>query len=130
MKYLNHAEYKEISSNPIPSEQFDKLIGPAERVVNNAVRRFYYFNDFEKDADWRKEAYREAIAHQVDYYAEMGATTFEGLNNMPQSVQLGRTMISQTSRFNAGGQNEKRSLLSVESEMALVGTGLLSRGVS
>lgn len=130
MSYLSFDEYKELSVDPVDEDEFNKLAKAAERIINITVRRFYEFNDFNRDAEWRQTAYKEAIAHQLDYFKEMGTTTFEGLNNLPQSVQLGRTMISQTSRFNAGGSNEKRSLLSVEAEMTLVGTGLLSRGVS
>lgn len=129
MTYLNYEEYRGLSIEPVEQEEFSKLIKQANMVFNVATRRFYLGKDFKSDHVWRQEAVKQALAYQVDYYSELGAHTFEGINNTPGSVSLGRTSISKTVG-NRQAVSEDKSLLSVEAQSILSGTGLLYRGVS
>lgn len=129
MAYLDYMEYLGIAINPIEEEKFKKLNKRATSIINVATRHFYQWNDFESDHEWRKQAVKEATAYQVEFFDEAGATTHEALNNNPQSVSLGRTTINKGSR-QGSVTSEDKSLLSIEAENALLGTGLLFRGVA
>lgn len=125
---LTFEEYKDISSNPMTTTDFEKYIKSAVSTINMVTRYFYDFNNFEDDVPFRKKQVKLAIACQVDYFSEMGATTHEALNNKPQSISLGRTTITQSTSRNADN-NRTVSTLSHEALQALHGTGLLNRGV-
>lgn len=127
MAMLTYEKYSELSAVGMQPADFDRYIGSAENVISVVTRRFYEFNDFASDAEWRRNAYLRAIVEQVDYFGEMGATSMEAIKAQPQSVTIGRTSISKGSKGSAGVQ-EDRSLLSFGSELALQGTGLLYRG--
>lgn len=128
MAYLNYLEYQEISIEPIEKDAFDKLNKHATLVIDIAIRHFYKGKDFEADYDWRRDAVKTAVAYQIDYYFEVGAHSYEGLNSSPGSVTLGRTSISKNVG-NRISQDDNKSLLSVEAQSILSGTGLLYRGV-
>lgn len=125
---LSFVEYQNLGGLA-NQEEFEKLVKKAESVLNAHIRHYYRNHDFETDAEWRKSAVKASIAFQVDYFHETQSTSYESLNNTPQTITLGRTTISQTSRFNAAGANEKKPMLCFDSVMALQGTGLLYRGV-
>ena len=130
MSYLTLEEYLEYGLNTdITIDEFDKYERYASLILDAETRNFYRFNDFESDRPWRKDQFKRAIIAQIDYYIEAGAMTSEGFNSEAQSVQVGRTMLSQVSNFRAGATNEKKSIVSHESLMHLAGTGLLNRGV-
>lgn len=123
------AEYGEICATEIRMEKFIELLKVAKRHINIYTRRYYDYHSFDDDSEWRKKAVKEALALQIEYLHQSRATTFEGLNSAPQSVTLGRTSVSHASRFNASGSNEKKSLVCLDAQLALSGTGLLGRGL-
>lgn len=123
-EYKSNGNYSDITP-----EEFEKLLNKAKNLLDVITNSFYRFNDFDTDNEWRKERVKQALISQVDYFKETGKTTTEGLNGTPQSVSLGRTTISQSSRYNATGSNESKSVISEEMEIYLQGTGLLYRGV-
>lgn len=129
MTYLTFEEYTNLSGIVTSEDEFNKLLKKVVPIFEVYTRHFYRSNDFESDFAWRKEAVKASIAFQVDYFNELGVTSYEGINGAPQMVVMGRTTVSQTSRFNATGNSEKKPLLCFESVMALQRTGLLYRGV-
>jgi len=129
MAYLTFEEYKDRSMDPVTEEEFNKLLIQAQNVIDVATRRFYLFNNFEADHDWRKDAVKTATTYQIDYFNEVGGTTHESLNQRPQSWSAGRTNVTNSSGRIRTGAEEKKSLLAVETQSALLGTGLLYRGV-
>lgn len=125
---LTYGEYTQLSIDPVDESEFDKLLKRAIITLNVVTRHFYNFIDFEEDYDFRKTQVKAALAFQVDYFNEVGATTFEGMNRTPQSVSLGRTTITQSSS-RVADNNRVISIIPQEAINALQGTGLLSRGV-
>lgn len=123
-EYEKRGNYSDIAQ-----EDFDKLLNKAKNLLDVITNSFYRFNDFDTDNEWRKERVKQALVSQIDYFKETGKTTAEGLNSTPQSVSLGRTTISQSSRYNASGSNESKPIISDEMEIYLQGTGLLYRGI-
>ena len=127
--YLTYGEYKEFGFEDIEEDQFNKLIRKASDMVDSITRHFYKFNNIEDDVEFRREQFKKAVGAQVEYFNEVGSTTYEGINSAPQTFQAGRTAVSNTSRFNASGSNETKSLLSEDALLYLRDTGLLHRGL-
>lgn len=125
---LTYEEYESISVNPVDVTKFDALSTRAIQIIDIYTRYYYSFVAFETDHDWRKAQVKAAIAFQVDYFSEMGKTSYEGINSAPTSVSLGRTSITQ-SLSRASESSVNKSMLAYEAQLALSGTGLLSRGV-
>lgn len=125
---LTYEEYTQLSTNPVGGPEFDKLLKRAITVINVITRYFYESNNFEDDNDFRKKRVKEALTFQIDHFAEVGETTFEGMNRTPQSVSLGRTTITQTSS-RVADNTRVISITPQEAISALQGTGLLNRGV-
>lgn len=125
---LTYEEYESISVNPVDVTKFDALSTRAIQIIDIYTRYYYSFVAFETDHDWRKAQVKAAIAFQVDYFSEMGKTSYEGINSAPTSVSLGRTSITQSSR-RVSESSVNKSMLAYEAQLALSGTGLLTRGV-
>lgn len=130
MDYLTYEEFKELSNADIDETAFNSLIKKASAILNNVTSYFYVKNDITKDNTWRVNQFKQALCAQIEYFHEVGATTFEGINQAPQSFSAGRTSVTNTSRFNAGGENESKSLVAEDVFIFLEGTGLLFSGVA
>lgn len=128
MPYLTYEEYKNLGFSEIKETEFDKLIKKAGDAVDSITRYFYKFNDIDDDVSFRREQFKKAVACQVEYFHDMGATTSQGMKE-PGTVTIGRTTVSKGSR-NASGQDEQRqSVVSEDVYMYLRGTGLLYKGI-
>jgi len=110
-------------------ETYYKLQAKASDILKRVTMNFYVRNDFESDHPQRKEAYIKALAAQIEYFYETGSTTSEGLNSAPQTQQIGRTTLSQASKFSPSGGGEKKSVICEDVYLYLSGTGLLGRGI-
>ena len=130
MPYLTFTEFKERSKSDIDELTFDSLITKASAILNNITSYFYVKNDIEQDNEWRVNQFKQALCAQIEYFHEVGSTTFESINKSPQSFQAGRTSVSNASRFNPGGQNESKPLVAEDVYIYLEGSGLLYAGVS
>lgn len=130
MPYLTYDEFKDLSQVDLEEPKFNALIKKSSAILNNITGYFYVKNDIEKDNEWRVKQFKQALCAQIEYFHEVGATTFEGINNAPQTFSAGRTSVSNTSRFNAGGENESKSLVAEDVYVYLSGTGLLYAGVA
>lgn len=128
MPYLTYEEYNKLGFTEVEETEFNKLIEKAGDAVDSVTRHFYKFNDIEDDVPFRREQFKKAVACQIEYFHDMGATSSHGLNE-PSTVQIGRTSMSKGSR-NSSGQNEQQNkLVSDDVYMYLSGTGLLYRGI-
>jgi hypothetical protein len=130
MPYLTYQEFKDLSQSDIEETAFNSLIKKAGAILNNVTSFFYVKNDITKDNKWRVNQFKQALCAQIEYFNEVGSTTFEGINNAPQSFSAGRTSVSNTSRFNSSGANESKSLVAEDVYILLEGTGLLFAGVA
>lgn len=128
MPYLTYEEYIDLGFEEMEQSEFEKLLKRASGVLDSITRYFYRHNDLETDIDFRKEQFKKALAAQVEYFHDMGATSSHGINE-PGHVQIGRTSVSKGGR-NSGGQDEqKNNLVSDDVYIYLSGTGLLYRGI-
>lgn len=130
MPYLTFDEFEELSQSDIDERTFNKLIKKASDVLNNVTSYFYAKHDIKKDNSWRVNQFKKALCAQIEYFHELGATTFEGMNSAPQSFSAGRTSVSNASRYRSSGENESKSLVAEDVYIFLEGTGLLFSGVS
>ncbi len=129
MDYLTYEEFKKLNDADVDEATFNMLLPKASAILDNITNHFYARRDMEQDNTWRVKKFKEALSAQVEYFNELGATTFEGINKAPQSFSAGRTSVTNTSRFNAGGENESKSLVAEDVYIYLEGTGLLYAGI-
>ena len=130
MSYLTYSEYTGFGFSEIDEVAFDNLVKKAGDVIDSVTRHFYKFNDIDKDVPFRREQFKKAVGAQIEYFHQLGATTYESINATPQTFSAGRTSVSNASRFNPGGKNESKSLAAEDALMYLSETGLLYRGIS
>ncbi|MFV0982496.1 hypothetical protein KNO57_04905 [Latilactobacillus sakei] len=114
--------------------KFEELLPFAEIQLNIKVRRYYEFHDLESDLEFRKKAYKRAIAFQILYMDKQGVSTADDVANKPTAVSqsIGSTSVSKSFGSNSssgGSNNAETSAVSLEALNQLSGTGLLSRGI-
>lgn len=124
MPYLTYEEYKEFGFSEIDETEFNQLLPRASDVLDSVTRYFYKQNELDKDIEFRKVQFKKALAIQIEYFHDIGATTSHGINN-PLSVQIGRTQVSQ----GVANQQKSNNVVSEDVYMYLQGTGLLYRGI-
>ena len=125
MAYLTYEEYLGMGFTEIEEGEFDRLLKRASDVIDSITRSFYRFNDMEKDVSWRREQFKKAVAAQIEYFHEMGATNTHGLNE-PTSVTIGRTTVNTRNNAQKDTQN---GLICPDVFLYLKDTGLLYAGV-
>ena len=125
MAYLTYEEYLGMGFTEMEEGEFDRLLKRASDVIDGITRSFYRFNDMEKDVVWRREQFKKAVAAQIEYFHEMGATNTHGLNE-PTSVTIGRTTINTRNNAQKDTQN---GLICPDVFLYLKDTGLLYAGV-
>lgn len=128
MPYLTYDEFKDLSQVDLEEPKFNALIKKSSAILNNITGYFYVKNDIEKDNEWRVKQFKQALCAQIEYFHEVGATTFEGINNAPQSFSAGRTSVVNASR--SSETSTEKSVVSEDVYIYLEGTGLLFSGVS
>lgn len=128
--YLTKAEYDDMPFTGVADEKkFKEFLQTASDRMDIETNYFYQFNDFESDMNFRKTQFKKAVACQIGYMIDLGATTTEGMNKTPQSFSIGRTTINNPSRYNPSGENESKSLISDDALDYLRSTGLMYKGV-
>lgn len=128
MPYLTYEEYQNIGFSDVTVDDFPKIEQKASDVLDSVTRDFYQLNDLESDYPLRRDKFKKAVAAQIDYFYDMGATNSHGLQEMAM-VQIGRT-TSSTGVKGGTAKAEKNSVLSDDVVMYLRNTGLLYRGVN
>ena len=124
MPYIDYQYYTdEYKGASIDESAFSSLVVRASDAIDSITRSFYQFHDLENDLAFRKNKFKKAVASQVEYFHEVGATTTYGMNE-PTSVTIGRTSQS-------GGSTsiQTNTLLSPDVIGYLNDTGLLYRGL-
>lgn len=126
MAYLTYQEYVDLGFTEVDKEDFDRLLRRASGVVDGVTNHFYQFNSLEEDrSSFRRTQFKKAVAAQIEYFQELGATNSHGLNE-PTTVTIGRTTITSA----RGAQNApQRSLVSNDVYFLLEKTGLLYAGI-
>lgn len=127
MPYLTYDEYKTLGFVEVDKNEFEKLIKKASAILNNVTNHFYVNNDIDNDNEWRANQFKHALASQIQYFKETGASSHYGLNKKPQSFSAGRTSVSMSSRQSA--TSNETPVVANEVYTYLEGTGLLYRGV-
>lgn len=130
---LTYQEFTELGFT-LEEAKFNELLPFAEIQLNIKVRRYYEFHDLESDLEFRKKAYKCAIAFQILYMDKQGVSTADDVANKPASVSqsIGGTSVSKSFGSNSssgGSNNAETSAISLEALNQLSGTGLLSRGI-
>lgn len=131
MHYIEFEEFKDLTGKTDDFKAaFEKHLSKATAVLDSITNYFYQFNKIEEDPiGFRVKQFKLALCSQIIYFDEVGADTYESINNTPQSFSAGRTSISNSSRYNPSGKNESKSLVAEDIYIYLEGTGLLYRGV-
>lgn len=125
MAYLTYSEYIDLGYAEVPQDEFDRLLIRASDCVDGITGHFYRFNNIEDDVPFRRNQFKKAVAAQIEYFHEMGATNTHGLNE-PTSVTIGRTTINTRNNAQKDAQN---GLICPEVFLYLNDTGLLYAGV-
>lgn len=126
MPYLTYEEYNQLGFADMEEAEFNKLLPKASDVLDSVTRFFYRENDLESDVPIRKEQFKKAVAAQVEYFHETGATTSYGMNE-PSTVTIGRTTLSVGSKSSQIAPSN--DLISKDVYLYLKETGLLYRGI-
>lgn len=127
MPYLTYAEYNDFGFSEMEESEFTRLEKRASDVLDGVTRYFYKLKDLEKDAPFRREQFKKAVAVQIEYFNDMGATSTHGMNE-PSTVTIGRTSMSQGSRDSQQTAPQK-SIISDDVYFYLKDTGLLYSGI-
>ena len=115
MTYLTKDEFVELGFDEVVD--FDKLAKRAEVAINLYTQGVYQRHiDFDKEADYRKQAVKLAMAFQIAYLDVSGITTADDKQDMT-SVSIGRTSISY--RKSQNGSAGQRFNLSLDAENVL-----------
>lgn len=131
MEALSYEEY-EAYSGKVDEAKFNALIKKAQIAIEAITNGFYFDTDkLETELasvqyNMRALYYKHAIAYQIDYYDEMGATTVAALNKKPVSQSIGSTSINYGEKGTDSSGNVAR--VSAESLDVLGVVGLLYRG--
>lgn len=109
MTYLTEDEFVKLGFDEVAD--FDKLAKRAEVAINLYTQGLYQRHiDFDKEADYRKQAVKLAMAFQIAYLDVSGVMTADDKQTMA-SVSIGRTSISYgNSQSGAAGQRFNLSL--------------------
>ena len=126
MPYLTYKEYNQLGFADMEETEFNKLLPKASDVLDSVTRFFYRKNDLESDVPIRKEQFKKAVAAQVEYFHETGATTSYGMNE-PSTVTIGRTTLSVGSKSSQIAPSN--DLISKDVYLYLKETGLLYRRI-
>lgn len=130
MPYLTYDDFKDLTEIEIDDTTFHKLLPKASAILDNITSYFYQRVNMDDDNPWRVHKFKQALCAQIEYFHDLGATTFEGINKAPQTFSAGRTSVSNASRYNPSGANESKPLVAEDVFIYLEGTGLLYAGVA
>ena len=119
MTYLTEDEFVKLGFDEVVD--FEKLAKRAEVAINLYTQGIYQRHiDFDKEADYRKQAVKLAMAFQIAYLDVSGILTADDKQAMT-SVSIGRTSISY--RKSQNGSAGQRFNLSLDAENILKQAG-------
>lgn len=118
MSYLTQEEFVKMGFDEL--SDFDKLAQKAAIAINLYTQDIYNrYIDFEKEADYRRQAVKLAMAFQIAYLDVSGIMTADDKQTL-SSVSIGRTAISYGNSSKSAGQAFN---LSLDAENALKQAG-------
>lgn len=118
MSYLTQEEFVKMGFDEV--SDFDKLAQKAAIAINLYTQDIYNrYIDFEKEADYRRQAVKLAMAFQIAYLDVSGIMTADDKQTL-SSVSIGRTAISYGNSSKSAGQAFN---LSLDAENALKQAG-------
>lgn len=127
MAYLTYEEYTSFGYEDVDATEFDKLVEKAGDFMDLQTRNFYQINPIEEDpSDFRRTKFKKAVALQIDYMHQVGATTASEMSS-PQSWSVDG--MSVTAGGSGADNSSSASIISEDAIWALSGTGLLYRGL-
>lgn len=130
MKYLTTEELQALATQLDESaDNVKTLVELSETLVDIYTRRFYFYNDFNNDLLFRRNAVKDAVREQVKYFKANDVTTLEGLTEEPQALTIGRTTISNGSRYSNNGKSTTKRIACLGFINNITATGLLWAGV-
>lgn len=119
MTYLTKDEFVKLGFDEVAD--FEKLAKRAEVAINLYTQGLYQRHiDFDKEADYRKQAVKLAMAFQIAYLDVSGIATADDKQALT-SVSIGRTSISY--RKSQNGSAGQRFNLSLDAENILKQAG-------
>lgn len=132
MNFLTFFEYQDFALTQIFEEDFQRLQLRATTQLNRATNFFYLNNDLETDLEFRKQAFKLALALQIEYMFKTGNETAEDKaeDNKISSQSIGSTTISFKTDNDKQTNAQKANNLCLDALNALSGTGLLYRGIN
>lgn len=128
MAYLTYEEYQAMPFGAVEESDFVRLVERASDALDSITSNFYQYTVLDSDYPIRRNKFKKAVACQIEYFQEMGATTSHGMNE-PSSVTIGRTSMSSSPRSATTSQEAQNKLVSDDVYMYLQDTGLLYRGI-
>ena len=119
MTYLTEDEFVKLGFDEVVD--FENLAKQAEVAINLYTQGIYQRHiDFDKEADYRKQAVKLAMAFQIAYLDVSGILTADDKQALT-SVSIGRTSISY--RKSQNGSAGQRFNLSLDAENILKQAG-------
>src|SRR5690625_2809792 len=118
MPYLTFDEFKDLSNFDIDDSEFEKLLPKASAMLDYVTNHFYQKVEMDHDNQWRVSQFKKALCAQIEYFHETEGTTYESINQVPQSFSAGRTTVTNRS----DGQDESKLLVAQDVYIYLEGT--------
>ena len=128
MAYLTLEEFQRRSHVDLTFEEFEEHLERSSDLLDYLTCYFFVVNDMILVNPWINDQFKKALVAQIEYFIEVGGTSFESMNNGPQSFSAGRTSVTQ--KQGNSNQQISKELVAEEVYIYLSGTGLLFRGVS
>jgi hypothetical protein len=127
MAYLTYEEYTSFGYEDVDATEFSKLVEKAGDFMDLQTRNFYQINPIDEDPSaFRRTKFKKAVALQIDYMHQVGATTASEMSS-PQSWSVDGMSVS--TGGSGGNSGSSASIISEDAIWALSGTGLLYRGL-
>lgn len=123
MTYLTKDEFVGMGFDEVTD--FDKLANRAEIAINLYTQGIYQrYIDFEKEADYRKQAVKLAMAFQIAYLDVSGIMTADDKQTM-SSVSIGRTSINYGNQHRISAGQQFNLCLDAENALKQAGFSLI-----
>lgn len=123
MTYLTKDEFAEMGFDEVTD--FDNLVKRAEIAINLYTQGIYQrYIDFDKEADYRKQAVKLAMAFQIAYLDVSGIMTADDKQTMA-SVSIGRTSINYGNQHSISAGQQFNLCLDAENALKQAGFSLI-----
>lgn len=123
MTYLTKDEFVGMGFDEVTD--FDKLANMAKIAINLYTQGIYQrYIDFEKEADYRKQAVKLAMAFQIAYLDVSGIMTADDKQTM-SSVSIGRTSINYGNQHRISAGQQFNLCLDAENALKQAGFSLI-----